>query len=56
MFVSGLVVFYSIEMGQFEPVSRFIKNAGIFIGLTGIGAVMVGILLLLIDKSEPIKD
>ena len=53
MFVAGLVMFYSIELGQIDPVLRFIKNIGTFIGLSGMGVVLAGILLYLINKNEP---
>ncbi len=53
MFVVGLVSFYSIELGQTDPVLRFVKNMGTFIGLSGMGVAMAGILLYLIDKNEP---
>jgi len=53
MFVVGLVFFYSIELGQTDPVLRFVKNMGTFIGLSGIGVALAGILLYLINKNEP---
>lgn len=53
MFVTGLVLFYSIELGQTDPVLRIIKNVGTFIGLSGIGVTLAGIMLYLIDKNEP---
>jgi len=53
MFVAGLVMFYSIELGQTDPVLRFVKNIGTFIGLSGMGVVLAGILLYLINKNEP---
>ncbi len=53
MFVAGLVLFYSIELGQTDPVLRFIKNIGTFIGISGMGVTLAGILRHLIDKSEP---
>ncbi len=53
MFVVGLVLFYSIELGQSDPVLRFIKNMGTFIGLSGMGVSLAGILLYLLDKNEP---
>ena len=53
MFVVGLVFFYSIELGQTDPVLRFVKNMGTFIGLSGIGVTLAGILLYLINKNEP---
>ncbi len=53
MFVAGLILFYSIELGQTDPILRFIKNMGTFIGLSGMGVVLAGILLHLINKNEP---
>jgi len=53
MFVAGLVMFYSIELGQTDPVLRFVKNIGTFIGLSGMGVVLAGMLLYLINKNEP---
>ncbi len=57
MFVVGLVFFYSIQLGETDPVLRFIKNMGTFIGLSGIGVILAGISLYLLSKSEqPIKE
>ena len=57
MFATGLVLFYSIELGQTDSVLRFIKNAGTFVGLSGMGVTLAGILLYLINKKEsPIKE
>ena len=53
MFVAGLVLFYSIELGQKDSVLRFIKNMGTFVGLSGMGVTMAGILLFLISRNEP---
>ena len=53
MFGTGLVMFYSIELGQTDPVLRLIKNAGTFIGISGMGVTLAGILLYLINKNEP---
>ena len=53
MFVVGLVFFYSIQIAQTDPVLRFIKNMGTFIGLSGMGVVLAGILLHLLNRSEP---
>jgi len=53
MFAVGLVLFYSIELGQTDPVLRFIKNIGTFIGLSGMGVALAGILLHLLSKNEP---
>lgn len=53
MFVVGLIMFYSIELGQTDPVLRFFKNVGMFMGLSGIGVTLAGILLHLISRGEP---
>ena len=53
MFAVGLVLFYSIELGQTDPVLRFIKNVGTFVGLSGMGVTLAGILLHLLNRSEP---
>ncbi len=53
MFAVGLVLFYSIELGQTDPVLRFIKNIGTFVGLSGMGVTLAGVLLYLINKNEP---
>lgn len=52
MFVMGLGLFYSIELGQTDPVLRFIKNMGTFIGLSGIGVTLAGILSHLISRNQ----
>ena len=53
MFWFGLVLFYSIELGQTDPVLRFLKNTGTFVGISGMGVGLAGILLYLINKNEP---
>jgi len=53
MFAAGLVMFYSIELGQTDSDLRFIKNTGTFVGLSGMGVTLAGILLYLINKKEP---
>ncbi len=53
MFAVGLVLFYSIELGQTDPVLRFIKNMGTFVGLSGMGVTLAGVLLYLLSKNEP---
>ena len=52
MFAAGLVLFYSIELGQTDPVLRFIKNIGTFVGISGMGVTLAGILLYFINKNE----
>ena len=57
MFGTGLVLFYSIEVGQTDPILRIAKNAGTFIGLSGMGVTMAGILLYLINRNEtPLEE
>jgi len=53
MFLTGLIMFYSIELGQIEPILRLIKNIGTFVGLSGIGVGVAGILLYLISRNQP---
>ena len=53
MFITGLIMFYSIELGQTDPLLRLIKNTGTFIGLSGMGVTLAGILLYLINRNEP---
>ncbi|MCV0410036.1 hypothetical protein [Nitrosopumilus sp.] len=53
MFVAGLVMFYSIELGQTDPVLRLVKNIGTFTGLLGMGVTLAGILLNIISKNQP---
>ena len=53
MFVTGLVLFYSVEIGQTDPVLRLVKNVGTFVGISGMGVTLAGILLQLISKNEP---
>ena len=52
MFAVGLVMFYSIEIGQNDPVLRLVKNIGTFIGLSGMGVALAGILLYIINRNE----
>jgi NADH:ubiquinone oxidoreductase subunit 6 (subunit J) len=57
MFSVGLVMFYSIELGQKDPILRLFKNIGTFIGLSGLGVTLAGILLYLINRNEsPLKE
>jgi len=57
MFILGLLMYYSIELGQTDQLLRFIKNSGTFIGLSGMGVTLAGILLYLINRNEsPIQE
>ncbi|WP_067960221.1 hypothetical protein [Nitrosopumilus sp. Nsub] len=54
MFILGLILFYSME---YNENSAIIKNSGTFVGLTGIGVAVAGILLYLINrKPQPIQE
>ena len=53
MFSSGLIMFYSVELGEAAELLRFIKNTGTFVGISGMGVFLAGILLYLINKNEP---
>ena len=54
MFILGLMLFYLIDGTE---ILKFIKNIGTFVGLSGIGVTLAGILLYLINKNEqPIKE
>jgi len=53
MFSTGLVMFYLIELGQTDPILRFIKNTGTFVGISGMGVFLAGVLLYMINKNEP---
>ena len=54
MVVLGSILFYSIPSGSYtESLLRAIKHAGTFIGLMGIGVLMAGILLHLINRNQP---
>ena len=56
MFSTGLILFYFIDVGE-NNVLKNIKNVGTFVGLSGIGVNLAGILLHLINKNiEPIKE
>jgi hypothetical protein len=56
MFVIGLILFYLINPGESKNL-EFIKNMGTFVGLSGMGVTLAGILLHLISRNEqPIKE
>jgi len=56
MFILGLILFYSIEHNENENLV-IIKNSGTFVGLTGMGVAVAGILLYLINrKPQPIQE
>ena len=54
MMICGLVMFYTVQSGpQIESIFRMIKHAGTFVGLLGIGVMLAGILLYLINRNQP---
>ena len=56
MFILGLFLFYSINPEDNENLEN-IKNTGTFVGLTGIGVAVAGILLFLINRNpQPINE
>ena len=56
MFTVGLILFYFIEVTE-DKILENIRNMGTFVGLSGMGVTLAGILLYLINKNiEPIKE
>ena len=56
MFILGLILFYSINPEDNLNLEN-IKNMGTFVGLTGIGVAVAGILLFLINRNpQPINE
>ena len=56
MFMLGLVLFYLINPEENKNL-EFMKNMGTFVGLSGMGVTLAGILLYLINRNEqPIKE
>ena len=56
MFILGLILFYSINPVDNENLEN-IRNTGTFVGLTGIGVAVAGIVLFLISRNpQPIND
>jgi len=56
MFSAGLILFYFIEVTE-DKILENIRNMGTFVGLSGMGVTLAGILVYLINKNtEPIKE
>ena len=56
MFILGLILFYSINPEENKNL-EIIKNMGTFVGLSGMGVALAGVLLYLINRNEkPIKE
>ena len=54
MIVSGLGLFYSIQNNSdLDQSLLYAKHGGTFVGLMGIGVIMAGILLRLMEKEKP---
>ena len=56
MFILGLSLFYLINPEENKNL-EIIKNTGTFVGLSGMGVTLAGILVYLLNKNEqPIKE
>ena len=56
MFILGVLLFYLINPEENKNL-EIIKNTGTFVGLSGIGVTLAGILVYLLNKNEqPIKE
>ena len=56
MFSTGLILFYFIDVTE-DNILKNIRKTGTFVGLSGMGVTLAGILLYLINKNtEPIKE
>ena len=56
MFILGLILFYTIDHSENKNL-EIIKNTGTFVGLTGIGVAVAGVLLFLINRNpQPIPE
>ena len=56
MFIIGLILFYLINPEENKNL-EFIKNIGTFVGLSGMGVTLAGILVYVLNKNEqPIKE
>ena len=56
MFILGLILFYLINPEENKNL-EIIKNMGTFVGLSGIGVALAGVVLYLINRNEkPIKE
>ena len=56
MFILGLLLFYLINPEENKNL-EIIKNTGTFVGLSGMGVTLAGILIYLLNKNEqPIKE
>jgi len=54
MIISGLGMFYSIQnIPDVDKVFLYSKHMGTFVGVMGIGVIMAGILLRLMEKEQP---
>jgi len=51
MFILGLILFYVINPNENKDLEN-IKNLGTFVGLSGMGVTLAGIVLHLISRNE----
>ena len=56
MFILGLILFYTMDHSENKNL-EIIRNTGTFVGLTGIGVAVAGVLLFLINRNpQPIPE
>ena len=56
MFIIGLILFYLINPEENKKL-EFIKYMGTFLGLSGMGVTLAGIVVHILNKNEqPIKE
>ena len=56
MLILGMILFYLINPEENKNL-EFLKNIGTFVGLSGMGVTLAGVLLYLINRNEkPIKE
>lgn len=51
MFILGLMLFYTIDYNENKTL-EILRNTGTFVGLTGIGVAVAGVLLFLINRNS----
>jgi len=51
MFILGLMLFYTIDYSENKTL-EMLRNTGTFVGLTGIGVAVAGVLLFLINRNS----
>lgn len=51
MIIGGFVAFYGFQ-GSLDSLSTAIRHGGTFVGLMGIGVVIAGVLLYLVNRPQ----